>query len=187
MYAFGLVVFGLLFILFPDAISNALCLITGIALMVIGAIVLIAYMGRKVEYSINGNELVIGVVLVACGVFVITKPDFVISIIPFILGLIVIISGIRKFQDYMDLKKMHYEGGIVMLVFSVIITIFGIILVVSPFNSAIMMLRIIGVGFLISGASDIYSILYMQRKFKQFKKEVEPVDSTAEVIDDTPL
>ena len=65
---------------------------------------------------------------------------------------------------------------------AVINIILGVVLICNPFQAAVLLFRVLGVGLILSGASDCFSTIYFARKFRRFKQEQNALDSTFEEI-----
>ena len=169
--------------LVPETMQKTLGYVIGIVLIVAGLISIICYLLRDAKENYYHNEFVFGLVGMVLGAAVLYKVEVIISLIPFILGILVLFSGCSKLQDAIDLKRLGYGSWIGMLVVAVINIILGIVLICNPFQAAIVLFRVLGVGLIISGVSDCFSTIYFARKFHKFKQEQDAVDSTFEEVD----
>jgi len=179
-----LVVVGLILFLFPEQISSVISTVVGIFFLVMGISIIVTYLAKRVEMVFGSNRLVIGAAFIALGIFVMMRADFVVSIIPFILGLIVLISGVNKLQNFIDLKRLNSDGGIVTLVFSILNIAFGIILIINPFDAAIALLKVTGIALIFSGITDIVATFILQKQAKDYMvNKADKLMSDADVID----
>ena len=60
--------------------------------------------------------------------------------------------------------------------------VLGVVLVLNPFDTAIVLFRIIGVGLIFSGVSDLVTSLYMAKKVKNYVKDMEALGNTVDDI-----
>lgn len=99
------------------------------------------------------------------------KADQIIGLIPMVMGAVFAVNGAVKLQRSLELKQVQYRGwGIVM--FYAILTIgFGVLLLFNPFSAATMMVRILGIGLLVSGGTDIITMMSVSR---QIRKDMLP-------------
>ena len=174
---------GIVALVVPETMQKTLGYVIGIVLIVAGLISIICYLLRDAKENYYHNEFVFGLVGMVLGAAVLYKVEVIISLIPFILGILVLFSGCSKLQDAIDLKRLGYGSWIGMLVVAVINIILGIVLICNPFQAAIVLFRVLGVGLIISGVSDCFSTIYFARKFHKFKQEQDAVDSTFEEVD----
>ena len=60
--------------------------------------------------------------------------------------------------------------------------VLGVVLVLNPFDTAIVLFRIIGAGLIFSGVSDLVTSLYMAKKVKNYVKDMEALGNTVDDI-----
>ena len=176
------ILLGIVALLIPETMQKTLGYLIGIVLIVAGAVSIICYLLRDARDNYYHNEFVFGLVGIVLGVAVLYKVEVIISLIPFILGILVLFSGCSKLQDAIDLKRLSYGSWVGMLVVAVINIILGVVLICNPFQAAVLLFRVLGVGLILSGASDCFSTIYFARKFRRFKQERDALDSTFEEI-----
>ena len=176
------ILLGIVALLIPETMQKTLGYLIGVVLIVAGAVSIICYLLRDARDNYYHNEFVFGLVGIVLGVAVLYKVEVIISLIPFILGILVLFSGCSKLQDAIDLKRLSYGSWVGMLVVAVINIILGIVLICNPFQAAVLLFRVLGVGLILSGASDCFSTIYFARKFRRFKQEQDALDSTFEEI-----
>lgn len=168
LYAALYIVLGVILLLFPETTATTLCYAVGGAAIVIGAVSVCIYLFRDVSRNTYRNDFVSGLVSILLGIFIFYKVDLIISLIPFVLGIAVIISGFLKLQDCIDVRRMGYGSGLALFILAIINVVLGIVLVLNPFSTAILLFRIIGIGLIFSGISDLVTTLYMSKKIKNY-------------------
>ena len=176
------ILLGIVALVVPETMQKTLGYVIGIVLIVAGLISIICYLLRDARENYYHNEFVFGLVGMVVGAAVLYKVEVIISLIPFILGILVLFSGCSKLQDAIDLKRLGYSSWAGMLVMAAINIILGIVLICNPFKAAIVLFRVLGVGLILSGASDCFSTIYFAEKLRRFKQEQEAVEGTYEEI-----
>ena len=176
------ILLGIVALVIPETMQKTLGYLIGIVLIIAGLVSMVCYLLRDARENYYHNEFVFGLVGIVLGAAVLYKVEVIISLIPFILGVLVLISGCSKLQDAIDLKRLSYGSWIGMLIVAVINIILGIVLICNPFKAAVLLFRVLGVGLILSGASDCFSTVYFARKLRRFQQEAEAVDSTFEEI-----
>ena len=176
------ILLGIVALVIPETMQKTLGYLIGIVLIVAGLISIICYLLRDARENYYHNEFVFGLVGMVLGAAVLYKVEVIISLIPFILGILVLFSGCSKLQDAIDLKRLSYGSWAGMLVVAIINIILGIVLICNPFKAAIVLFRVLGVGLILSGASDCFSTIYFAEKLRRFKQEQEAVEGTYEEI-----
>lgn len=175
-------VLGVILIIFPATTARTICyIIAGIA-MAIGLVNLIVYFMRTVTRNYYRNDFVMGLVLIMLGFFVICKVDLVIALVPFIIGLCIIISGLFKLQGALDMQRMGGNAALI-LALAVINVVIGVLMVINPFSSALLLYRLLGVGLLFSGLTDLSSTLYLSKKMHSYVKNMAEADEAIKVTE----
>ena len=177
------ILLGIVALVLPETMQKTLGYLIGIVLIVAGLVSIVCYLLRDARENYYHNEFVFGLAGIVLGAAVLYKVEVIISLIPFILGVLVLFSGCSKLQDAIDLKRLSYGSWAGMLILAVINIILGIVLICNPFEAAIILFRVLGVGLIMSGASDCFSTIYFARKLRRFKQEQDALDSTFEEID----
>ena len=177
------ILLGIVALVIPETMQKTLGYLIGIVLILAGLISMVCYLLRDARENYYHNEFVFGLVGIVLGAAVLYKVEVIISLIPFILGILVLFSGCSKLQDAIDLKRLSYGSWIGMLIVAVINIILGIVLICNPFKAAVLLFRVLGVGLILSGASDCFSTIYFAQKLRRFKQEQDALDSTFEEID----
>lgn len=173
-------ILGLILLIFPATTARTICyLIAGIAI-VIGLVNLVVYFTRSVTRNYYRNDFVTGLMLMILGFFVIYQVDLVISLVPFIIGLCIIISGLFKLQGALDVQRMG-GNAVVILGVAVVNMVLGILMVINPFGSALLLYRLLGAGLLFSGLTDLASILYLSGKMHSYIRKMEDADGAIKV------
>lgn len=173
---------GLILVIFPATTAHTVCyLIAGIAI-VIGMVNLVVYFTRNITRNYYRNDFVTGLMLMILGIFVIYKVSLVIELVSFILGLCIIVSGLFKLQGALDVQRM---GGNAVLILGVAVVnvVIGILMVLNPFESALLLYCLLGAGLLFSGLTDMASTLYLSKKMHSYVKKLSDADEAIKVTE----
>lgn len=169
------VIVGALLVIFPTAIAKSLCYTIAIIVIAIGVIKLISFLIKKEQDGFVRTGLVSGIIFILIGVFIAVKSSVIISIIPFVLGILIAVSGFTKLQNVIQLKKLG-ENSKGMLVMALINIVIGLCLAFNLFRAAKWMIVLIGICVLLTGLSDLFSAVYVYRKIKAHKDEMDVLD-----------
>ncbi len=169
------ILMGLALIIKPALIEDLICYILAGAAIIVGLIKLISYMASKVETRIaeDTNGFAIGVSLIVMGVFILMKSTMFVLLIPFVLGFMVTFKGIEGMQNVLNLKKFGFGYQKGAMIASLAITVFGIIVMVNPFSTMKILLVMLGIGLLASGAFDMLADIVFTRTIKKAEKAEE--------------
>lgn len=164
---------GLILIVYPTLIGETICWMLAGAAAAMGVINLIGYAMSKggTQSDESSGGLVTGVILLLLAVFIVIRQEFVISIIPFILGFMITIKGIVGVQSAINLKRFGYGSFKGSLIASILVMIFGIVMMLNPFSTVKILFTMIGVGLLTSGIVDIAANIVMTREMKKFRDD----------------
>ena len=130
--------------------------------VVVGVVSLVTYF--KDKYSVGNGGVIKGIVYFVIAAFLYFGAGFIISIVPFILGLLIVISGIVKLQEALDMMKYRADGSVTVLVIAILSLVFGILILINPFGTAELLFRIIGIALIYNGVSDLLTVFYFSRK-----------------------
>lgn len=175
-------VLGLVLLIFPATTARTVCyMIAGIAI-VTGLVNLVVYFTRNITRNYYRNDFVMGFLVIVLGIFVIYKVDLVIALVPFIIGLCIIVSGLFKLQGALDVQRMG-GNSVVLLGLAIVNVVIGILMVINPFESAILLYRLLGLGLLFSGMTDLASTLYLSGKMHSYMKKLGEADGAIRVTE----
>lgn len=180
------VLFGLALLLKPLLVEDLLCYLLAGAAVLFGVIRIAGYMVTKVEDRIveDTNGLAVGLSLLILGIFILLKGTMFIMLFPFVLGFMITYKGVEGIQNVVNLKKFGYPVPMATLVVAAIITLFGIIVMMNPFSTALGLFRMLGIGLFVSGIVDIVMDVIFTAKVRKGKPEtmvrLEDAESSGE-------
>ena len=167
-YGLICVILGIIDLINPEKMLSIIAYAIGISAIVCGIVFVIRYMVRDVRYNMGNNDFLSGIVAAVIGVIILIKWQELMALVPMILGVFIIVSGCIKLQDCIDLKKLGNSSYAVMLVMALVFIIFGAVLVANPFESEVLLLRLIGVSLIISGMTDIFASIFFDSIRKDY-------------------
>ena len=94
-------------------------------------------------------------------------------LLPFFFGLMLLIGGIGKLQYTLNFKRMGATRWYLELVGTILSIAFGIIILVNPFSTALLLMRIIGIALLIEGIQDLISHYAYKKATQAYYVEFE--------------
>lgn len=165
------VALGLVLIFFPGLTAGLFCTVVGLLLLAYGAITVISFFvhrGGSGSFSLQA-ELILGVVSLVIGVFFLTHSDFIISIIPVLLGFYILIDALVNLKRGLDMRALGYAGWTATLVMSAVSLVLGGLILWNPFDTGLLLWRIIGGAFLYLGLSDFWAIYTLNRLVRGVK------------------
>ena len=185
---YGLIcmIIGIIDLVNPERMLNIIAYALGISAIIGGLIFVIMYLARDVRRNLGNNDFLNGVVSIVVGIVILLKWKELMAIVPIVLGVLIIVSGCIKLQDSIDLKKLGHPMFTAMLIFALVFIIFGAVLVANPFESEILLLRLIGVALVIAGMTDLVASVFFEGVRSQYDTEaIETTYTEAETGEDT--
>ncbi len=179
------VLLGIILVAFPDTTIRTICYIFASCLLAVGLFYVIAYFRKDLMEAYYQYDLVIGTVIIVIGICIILKVDMVITMIPMLMGIVVFANGIVKLQHAIDLKRAQFGGWVYVFVFALLCIAIAIVLLLEPKSMAKIFTRLVGIGFIFGGVTDLITLFFLTKQIKvvmRAKEEAEAVD--AEDIDE---
>ncbi len=168
IYSIFYIVIGIVLLLFPETTAATICYVAG-SFGITGGIIMVGiYLFRDAGKNAYRNDFVGGLLAILIGIFVICRVELVLGLIPFILGIAIMVSGFIKLQSCIDIRKMSYGDGLILFILALVNVVWGIILIINPFKTSIVLFVLIGIGLVFSGISDIFANLYLSKKTKSY-------------------
>lgn len=184
------IVLGILMWLYPDKIITAMCIILASILFIMGLRYLIEYRRKDALGDFYRYELVAGIALIVGGIVVLVFMKSILSIVTYVIAIIIIVSGLMKIENALDLKKMKCHW-IPLMVFAIICILLGISVLMMPMNSnddgtrtaGDFMIQCSGIIFAVTGFIDLVTTLSVSGKIKRWTVERNAYEADSDIID----
>ena len=144
-------VVGLILLLMPSLSNRIIVIGISIALLIYGVWRVVRYMRRDTAQDASNQDLLIGLLCAAFGLFMLVYSSAVISILPFLLGLFLIFGGVSSIQTAFDVRRFNGTHWSWHLIIGIIIVILGIMVIRDPFGAAQILTRFVGAALLLLG------------------------------------
>lgn len=173
-----MIIAGVVLVIFPSATQNTIAYAIAIVLVICGLLRILRYCGvfgrskNNSEYGLNEYaspmDLVTGILMI---VFAALVAKVLISFIPVVLGIVVLISGLIKLEQAIELLRSHRGNWIGVLIMSAITIVVGLLAVFNPFETGNILLRVIGIGLAFGGITDLIATGYVSNKLKSMQDD----------------
>ena len=80
-------------------------------------------------------------------------------------------------QNVINFKKFGYDTSKGVLIISVLITLFGVLVMMNPFSTAKVLFFMLGLGLFVSGLADFVSDMIFSRQLKKIQKAKEEAEA----------
>ncbi len=186
------ILLGLALVIEPALVNELLCYLLAGATIIFGVIRIVGYLMTKVEDRLHEdtNGLAVGLSFVILGVFILLKGTMFVMLFPFVLGFMITYKGLEGVQNVVNLKKLGYPVPMVTLIIAGVVLVFGLIVMINPFATAMVLFRMLGIGLFVSGLADIVMDIIFTAKMRNGKPEPkaapkEPVETVeAKVVEE---
>lgn len=163
---------GIVFIIWREGVLDMMGSILAVGLIVIGAVYLCSYFVKVVT---NGLSVIMGIIVLAVGIWFLIKPSIVVSLIPIAIGVVLIFHSIRGIIEAATAMKYEYSHLGIGMVMSVISLVLGVLCVVDAFKIMEKAIIIVGIILVYNGLSNIWIALSTSRAETVYRKK-ETID-----------
>lgn len=158
---------GMMLLIQPEGIYNLVLNVAGGVILAFGVIRIITYFKGDPYESMRDSRFTTGLLMALAGLALIVFKPLFISILPFLLGAVLIIGGAFRLQGAIDLKRLSGLHHRPVLISSIVSIALGLLVVFNPFESGIILLRVIGAALIFEAVTDgIYT-----HQFQKWKDE----------------
>lgn len=154
-----LIVVGLLLLFKPGMATKTIAYVIAAVFIINGIVHILGYvkgMSGGVTDGLNTYSgmggLVFGILSI---VFAVLIGWVFVSFIPIMLGIVILINGIIKLQQVAELVRMNEGGWLFIAILAAVNIIIGIVAILNPFDTANLLVRVIGIGLLYGGITDL--------------------------------
>ena len=137
----------------------AICIISGIILVIYGIVKIIGYLSDDLYCLAFQHDLACGILLIVVGFIIIGCNTRMKNVLSPGLGLLILVDAVLKVQTSWDAKRFGLETWNRILLFSIIAGIFGAMLIARPFSGTQASHIINGCALLMEGAMNHLEIL----------------------------
>lgn len=165
-----LMIFLSLFLMFKPLESlEVFTVIFSIIILLSGLGYLISYFTISKESRLFSVDLLMGLVTVISSIMLLIYKNDVINIFPVILGIWIIVSNLFKLQLSINLSLVLDSRCLWLVLITILMILFGIILIVNPFTSFMTITSCAGLLLLITEVVNLTESIYVLTKIKQVK------------------
>lgn len=166
------VIIGVLLLINPDTFTRAVLTAFGVVMLIIGVTHVIKYFKRKDESLFPALRLTAGIISLIIGViftFFTSLIMGVFSLIAVIYGIILLVSGVFKMQDFFQAKKYKPYVPVVIFLSAAVSVILGLIIIINPFETTLLVFRFAGISMLVGAVTDIITLILIGKSARKNK------------------
>lgn len=149
---------GAVLLIWPDIAGKAVCYALGVMILIFAITRIVSFFTDRQVYFIFNLNLVVGLVAAAVSIFMLLRPEMVLAALPFIIGLFLVVSSVLDFQKVFILNQYgnpHWKSS---LVFAILKTLFGAVMLVIPLFFTETFIQLIGIALIYNGLSELWII-----------------------------
>lgn len=163
-----IIILGIFFVSNPTVGLESALLLIGLLLLISGICAIIKYIMNP--RSFFKFELLYGLLSIIFGLFAIFKPFGVATLIVVLVGIWLIISSVIKLVMALELRKIKENTWVFDLTVSALTIVLGILILVNPFSSYIILSTYVGVMMMIYAAMDIVEQFFIRKRANTIMK-----------------
>lgn len=138
----------------PEGSIKVITGLIGALFILIGSLQLFDYLKQNKLEKMMSVSLILGLILCGIGIFLFINLESLANFITTLIGITILIKSLFKLQFAFNIKdisdKWYYN-----LIVGVIGVILGVVLLVNPFDSAVIFLRIVGILLIIGSIAEL--------------------------------
>lgn len=162
-------IFGFILYMNPRTSLETLGVFLGIYLVIFGIFSIVEYLSKEVK-PLYGLNLIWGIIAIIIGLFAIINPLKLSTILTLALGIYLIVLAISKTIEAFKLKKLKYDGWLLMLVIAIILLVFSIFIIINPIISAMEITEVAGIFIILASILEICNAIMLYTKAKDILK-----------------
>ena len=142
----------------PGGIIIMITKIIGTVILIGGIVGILQNLLDKQKTLRDQMSLVGSIIAGLVGIFILLRAQTVSSILLFLLGILILFYGASQIAQAIDIKKHNYDHWTRFLLIGLITIFLGAFVVINPFKSGEILIRIIGVILIYGGVTGILAV-----------------------------
>lgn len=151
MWSLILLIVGIFLLVRPESTLFVICRLLGVAMIVIGALLIASYINMRGE-PVAAGALAGGVILAAFGIFILARPDVIAAFAGILFAVILISYACGQFVEMSTLRTFHDDRWYLCLIGGIVTLILGLVFLFHP-------MRLTSVLVQVAGAAMIYAAI----------------------------
>ncbi len=161
-------VLGVCLIVKPDWPVDSLIRVLGIVFIVDGIIKMIGYFSKDFYCLAFQYDFAYGILMAALGLLILIRGEGYSRLLCAVLGLVILMDALLRIQMSLDAKKFGLHLWWRILLVAILTGIFGMILVIDPYNGTGAALRLAGTAVLLEGILNLCVAVYTVKILDRF-------------------
>lgn len=177
---------GLALLIWPDVSMDVLGYGFGGVLALSGLLQIGSYLTGDRQGFLNKLQLLAGILVAVVGVAILLAPKTIMKLTIVVIGVVLLYHGVMDIKYGFDIKNCNGRRWGLTVMFGLVTCALGVLVLVNPFESARVLLIIIGAGLIFDGLSDVATVAAVAQAKKVFElTNQEPVlEIDAEIVEE---
>lgn len=173
-----LIAAGAALMVWPDASASLICGAMGVVAILAGAVRLAGYFSNDLYRLAFQFDLAVGVLSILLGGILLLRTEDVLLLLPAIAGLFILVDSVLRLQTAIDAKHFGMGKWWAILLLSLAGTALGLLLLIRPFRSGLLLVRLLGLTLAADGAENLLACRYTVKVPRRSAAETETASST---------
>lgn len=165
-------IFGLFLVFQTEGVIRTVSIFMGSLLFIIGIVPIVNYFKNRLANFFSSAGLLYGIFSVVAGLLILFNTKILATIIPILSGVWMIINSVNKIQIAMELRDNNIKSWLITFIFSILILILGVLFIINPFASAVLLGKTIGIFIVIYAILDIVDSVIIKLKAKDVINQI---------------
>lgn len=155
-------IIGIVLLVRPDETVQFISILCGVTVIMLGIGAWISYF-TKFKSTILA---ILGTLAVIAGIILCVRYRSIVSAVIFLFGIFVLVGGIVDLISAIDAKRNDLKSWIVSVIMSSVTIILGLIVIINPFDSVMVLTQLLGAGLIVYAVMDLISFIQIRKIVK---------------------
>lgn len=169
------IVLGLILVIWRGGVLEFLGTILAIVMIIIGAVYLCNYFLRAIT---SGFSMLIGIFLLAVGIWFIADPKVPGSLLPIVIGVLLLFHGIRAIKETLMARKYGDGPWGANLILAAVSVLCGLFCVFDAFHVMENLTIVVGIILIFNGISNIWICTSATHAARDYERRTGTIDTS---------
>lgn len=155
-------IIGIVLLVRPDETVQFISILCGVTVIMLGIGAWISYF-TKFKSTILA---ILGTLAVIAGIILCVRYRSIVSAVIFLFGVFVLVGGIVDLISAIDAKRNDLKSWIVSVIMSAVTIILGLLVIINPFDSVMVLTQLLGAGLIVYAVMDLISFIQVRKIVK---------------------
>lgn len=155
-------IIGIVLLVRPDETVQFISILCGVTVIMLG-------IGAWISYFIKFKSTILailGTLAVIAGIILCVRYRSIVSAVIFLFGVFVLVGGIVDLISAIDAKRNDLKSWIVSVIMSAVTIILGLLVIINPFDSVMVLTQLLGAGLIVYAVMDLISFIQIRKIVK---------------------